>query len=312
MSATEILDQLPKLSPQERRAISNRLLELDEDAGILEESRQQADEAFQLLDAEENKQALSKPCSSPAVIVRPGNAVGNEKTVIVLGSARGGTTMIAEILHELGIPIGVTDIEIETGKSGPDRDFNYEDKEFSKWLHYNPDSQRGLGESVYWSGKTEMGPADFETDLRRVVELIDERNRMSPVWGFKLPSVIAWLQHPTLPDDSFENRFRNPHFISIWRDPVAVWTSEAIRHNMPWPDSAFLTQSSGRRPFSHVTERQKWVEDFLHRSQSPHLAVSYERTIRGRAEALVDSIVTFLNLSPTSTKRWNAITSVKA
>ena len=53
MSTTEILIELPKLSRAERRAILNRLIELDEDAEVLDERRWQADEAFQMLDAME-------------------------------------------------------------------------------------------------------------------------------------------------------------------------------------------------------------------------------------------------------------------
>jgi hypothetical protein len=53
MSTTEILEELPHLSRADRRAILNRLLELDEDAEVLEERRQQAEEAFQMLDAME-------------------------------------------------------------------------------------------------------------------------------------------------------------------------------------------------------------------------------------------------------------------
>lgn len=53
MSTTEILRELPNLSRVERRAILNRLIELDEDAEVLEERRHQADEAFQMLDAME-------------------------------------------------------------------------------------------------------------------------------------------------------------------------------------------------------------------------------------------------------------------
>ncbi len=53
MSTTEILRELPNLSQAERRAILNRLIELDEDAEVLEEHRYQADEAFLMLDAME-------------------------------------------------------------------------------------------------------------------------------------------------------------------------------------------------------------------------------------------------------------------
>ena len=59
MSTSEILSELPKLSRVERRAILNRLIELDEDAEVLDERRRQADEAFQILDAMEAEDAES-------------------------------------------------------------------------------------------------------------------------------------------------------------------------------------------------------------------------------------------------------------
>ena len=61
MRTTEILMELPKLSRVERRAILNRLIELDEDAEVLDERRRrQADEAFQMRDAMEAAEAESE------------------------------------------------------------------------------------------------------------------------------------------------------------------------------------------------------------------------------------------------------------
>ena len=57
MSSAEILDELPKLSPRERRAILNRLIELDDDAEVHDERCRGADEAFQILDAMEAEDA---------------------------------------------------------------------------------------------------------------------------------------------------------------------------------------------------------------------------------------------------------------
>ena len=51
MSATEIIGELPKLLPRERRRILDRILELDDEAEMLEERRHLADETFQMLDA---------------------------------------------------------------------------------------------------------------------------------------------------------------------------------------------------------------------------------------------------------------------
>lgn len=60
MSTTESPEELPHLSCAERRTILNRLLELDEDADVLEERRQHADEAFLMLDAMEADDAASE------------------------------------------------------------------------------------------------------------------------------------------------------------------------------------------------------------------------------------------------------------
>ena len=60
MSTSEILIELPKLTPRERRAILNRLIELDENADVLDEMTRQADEAFQILDALEAEDAESQ------------------------------------------------------------------------------------------------------------------------------------------------------------------------------------------------------------------------------------------------------------
>ena len=60
MRTTEILMELPKLSRVERWAILNRLIELDEDAEVLDECRRQVDEAFQMLDAMEAEEAESE------------------------------------------------------------------------------------------------------------------------------------------------------------------------------------------------------------------------------------------------------------
>jgi hypothetical protein len=60
MSATEILNELPKLKREERRAIARRVFELEEECEELEWSAQAADLAFQELDKLEEKDASPK------------------------------------------------------------------------------------------------------------------------------------------------------------------------------------------------------------------------------------------------------------
>ena len=61
MSATEILNELPKLKREERRAIAGRVFELEEEREELEWAAQAADLAFQELDKLEERDASSKP-----------------------------------------------------------------------------------------------------------------------------------------------------------------------------------------------------------------------------------------------------------
>jgi hypothetical protein len=60
MTTAEILSELPGLSRQDRRRILNRILEIEDDAEVLEASRRMADEAFQILDAMEAEDAPRK------------------------------------------------------------------------------------------------------------------------------------------------------------------------------------------------------------------------------------------------------------
>ncbi len=57
MSSTEILAELPRLTHQERREVARRLFQLEEDAQILVECDQRANQNFLLLDALEAEDA---------------------------------------------------------------------------------------------------------------------------------------------------------------------------------------------------------------------------------------------------------------
>lgn len=60
MSTAEILAEIPRLSPQDRRRILERILEMEDEAEALEASRRAADDAFQMLDAMEAENAAGK------------------------------------------------------------------------------------------------------------------------------------------------------------------------------------------------------------------------------------------------------------
>ncbi len=60
MSATQILNELPKLKREERRAIARRVFELEEEREELEWATLAADLAFQQLDEMEAKDGSSR------------------------------------------------------------------------------------------------------------------------------------------------------------------------------------------------------------------------------------------------------------
>ena len=55
MSKPEIIAELPNLNRPDRREIQERILELEDEAEILESRRRVADEAFRMLDALEQE-----------------------------------------------------------------------------------------------------------------------------------------------------------------------------------------------------------------------------------------------------------------
>ena len=61
MTTSEILSELPGLSRQDRRKILDRILEIEDEAEVLEARRWMADEAFQILDAMEAEDATLQP-----------------------------------------------------------------------------------------------------------------------------------------------------------------------------------------------------------------------------------------------------------
>ncbi len=57
MSKPEIIAELPKMTLRDRREILDRILELEDEADLLEDRRRAADEAFQMLDSLEAEDA---------------------------------------------------------------------------------------------------------------------------------------------------------------------------------------------------------------------------------------------------------------
>lgn len=146
-------------------------------------------------------------------------------TVIVSGVARSGTSMVATILHTAGMMMGDPPLPVVL-----------EDQEIL---------------TAVQSGQ--------EAPLRRV---IDRRNAAHPVWGFKLPNLVAYLHADRIA------WFRNPRLILIFRDPVAVAVRDSLSEYF---DPRETVRSSMHGMLTTLS--------FAERSGCPTLMLSYEKAI---------------------------------
>ena len=145
----------------------------------------------------------------------------NERTYVVLGVSRGGTSAAAGILNFLGVPMGST-------------------------------GEAPLFEDLPMNRALSQGIESVET-------LIARTNAEKSVWGFKGNTI-------TLPYEEIATKLRNPVFIVIFRDLLAI----ANRANLSaGRDVAAIMQRQGK-------EYQRIV-DFVSTGRFYSVLVSYEK-----------------------------------
>lgn len=127
------------------------------------------------------------------------------ETLLVTGSPRGATSLIAYVLLRGGYPLAATQRQ------------NHEDREIVAARH----------------------------DRRRLSAIIAERNATASRWGFKLPFAareVAW----------YADNLRDPVFVMIYRNPLAI--ARSILHRHPgWPQSNEGIDKAMRRGLEMMT-----------------------------------------------------------
>ncbi|AZO06017.1 MULTISPECIES: sulfotransferase domain-containing protein [unclassified Mesorhizobium] len=130
--------------------------------------------------------------SHRAISLEPPNA---ERTLIVVGCGRGGTSLVAGAAIILGVPMGADSDSV-----------NHEDVELVN---------AAQGRDVH--GRPTSPVADSVTEnLRR---LIQERNDSNSLWGWKDPSADLYLE-------KVSTEVRNPLVVFVNRDMAAIAQSE--------------------------------------------------------------------------------------
>jgi hypothetical protein len=201
-------------------------------------------------------------------IVRPGitspNAAAEGRTYIVSGLARSGTTMVAQALREGGLHLGTHLAELVC-----------EDLELLTILQ---EDLRGGGRH----GRRMMLD-------RAIARRNDERRD----WGFKIPNIHGFLRYEDL------SRFRNPHLVLIFRDPVAI----AVRNGI----SEFFDLSAA---LSDTAVAVRSLVAFVESTDCPALLQSYEKALIS-PEDFVDTLTRFCGLDPEPASRGRMVELVR-
>lgn len=142
------------------------------------------------------------------------DAVRTRRTFVVLGCPRGGTSLVAGALSAAGVAMGETDFE---------RD-RYEDQAFK------------------------IEPADSATAARRLIPVIQARNRAHEYWGWKLPNTIYYI-------DRIKHLLVEPTWLIVYRDPEAIARSSARHDGRDWA-------VEGERLLEAARRHRRLVEQF--------------------------------------------------
>jgi hypothetical protein len=245
-------------------------------------------------------------------------------TVVVLTFPRSGSSLLAGIIHRLGVSMG------PTGELGRGRHLNrfgcYEDQEMQR-ISLNIlfeagmllDLERRLADD---DGRLELAASRWNDRMAAFVG----RHR-GETWGFKDPSLVysvPYLDHhfdeprwvvlrrdPTATARSLYSTFRSPYWLPELREklPLFSWRNRLLL--VPRALRLRLTRSS---EFNQPELFRRVVDDGHRRLErfvdgTPHLPVTLEAVVAQPRET-VDRLVDFLDLRPTDEQISSALAFV--
>ena len=131
-----------------------------------------------------------------------------QKTVVVLGLARSGTSVITGILRILGVEMGSS----VNDKANPYGSF--EDRDFAL-LHREIFELASRGSS-YWNPPGEQKILDVKERVRSAIaEIVARKSSGRAIWGWKHPRTILTLE-------LFLPVLTNPHLVAVFRNPLGI------------------------------------------------------------------------------------------
>jgi hypothetical protein len=195
--------------------------------------------------------------TEPTLVVTPPRA--GPRTFCVLGLPRGGTSMIALLLHRMGVFMGA-DLDPLTN----------EDRVFT--------AHRGRRDLFTVDARR----AEKEVYLEAIGAMIGDRNHAHQVWGWKDPISSFYISE-------IAPQLRNPHYLFVTRDPGLVGQREMLIEASSYPASHVYAHIHG------AAASMMSICGFLAGQDAPQLLIVYERAIRDPA-AFVGEVAAFVGL----------------
>jgi hypothetical protein len=173
-----------------------------------------------------------------------------KKTIVIFGAPRGGTTMVAGVAIKCGLFLG------------DELPINCEDPNFN-------------------IRQLKLKNLPIALTIR---ETLRERNdTIDSTWGWKFPRAAFYL-------DQVFDCIRNPHFIIVYRDPVATG-SRAAQDGTPIEEA-----------LDQVLALHRMNLDAAEKYRVPTLFMSYDRALAAR-ERTITSLCDFIGLPTPGNKK---------
>ncbi|MBU2888865.1 hypothetical protein [Celeribacter halophilus] len=134
--------------------------------------------------------------------------------------------------------------------------------------------------------------AALEKQKEKLSDVIDDYNHRFDVWGFKRP--LAW----NLLEKNID-KFRNPRFVVMFRDPLAVAKRNNVSMDFPVRDQLLK-----------ATDRLRSLVDFSLRIDAPVMLVSYEKAI-GMPENFVKYLAKFSGAKATQKEIESTLSKIR-
>lgn len=184
-----------------------------------------------------------------------GEASQVKRPIVVIGTARGGTSMIAGALAKLGVFMGDQAVAPV-----------YEDVRLSE--------------------------AFEKKDFNLVQTIMDEYSSKHEKWGWKRPSSIDHL-------DMVEKIMESPSYVFIFKDLLSI----AQRNSISMLTEILPCMSNAINQYMNALK-------FLGKKNHHAMLVSYDKSV-SHPEELVDSLISFYELTPSQTQIADAISFIK-